>query len=331
MRGSLLGLVLATIGLVSLSACGSDGGAGDDELLVVTTVSPLRSIVENVGGDRVRVVGIVPEGTNSHTFDPPPSAVRDIARADLIVLNGLQLEEPSRELAESNKRDSTPILLLGDRAINPEEYVYDFSFPRSGGKPNPHLWTDPLIAADYADLVAEELARLDAEHARYYETNAANFRGRIDELDLAIRAAVETIPPSQRKLLTYHDSFPFFGPRYGFEIIGAIQPSDFSEPSAQEIGDLIVQIRESGVPAIFGSEVFASRVLDQIAKEAGAVQVDTLRDDDLPGDPGDDENTYFGLMVSNVRAMVTALGGNAAAVDDFNTSATWIPLKDLPK
>ena len=127
-----------------------------------------------------------------------------------------------------------------------------------------------------------------------------------------------TIPPENRKLLTYHDSFPLFGPRYGLEIIGAVQPSDFTEPSARDVARLIDQVEDAGVPAIFGSEVFPSPVMEQIAKEGGAKFVDALRDDDLPGEPGDPHHTYMGLMASNVEIMVSALGGSVEALEGFD-------------
>ena len=98
-------------------------------------------------------------------------------------------------------------------------------------------------------------------------------------------------------------------------VVGAIQPSDFSEPSAKEVADLINQVKREGVPAIFGSEVFPSPVLETIAAETGAQYVDDLRDDDLPGAPGDAMHTYIGLMVQNMRIMVPALGGDAAPLD----------------
>ena len=126
-----------------------------------------------------------------------------------------------------------------------------------------------------------------------------------------------------RKLLTYHDSFPFFGPRYGLQIIGAVQPSDFKEPSAREVANLIDQVRESKVPAIFGSEVFPSPIMKQIAKEGGAKFVDQLRDDDLPGVHGDPEHTYLGLMASNIEIMVPALGGDASAMEGFDSSMVF--------
>ncbi len=311
-------------------ACG--GGDSDEEsaatIRVVTTVSPIRNIIENVGGDRVTVTGIVPEGTNSHTFEPAPSVARDIAQADLIVANGLNLELPAIELAEANRRDGVEIVLLGEATVSPEKYVYDFSFPEDGGDPNPHLWTDPMLAGEYAGHVRDALTRVDPEGATYYAANADAFVARLETLDTAIKAAVATVPEEQRLLLTYHDSFPYFAPRYGFTIIGAIQPSDFSEPSPREVAKLIEQIRSARVPAIFGSEAFPSEVLETIADEAGAVQVATLRDDDLPAEPGDPDNTYVAMMVENVRAIVRGLGGDPSALDGFDTANSWIPYEE---
>ncbi len=305
------------LALAVLACAGGDGSGGDADgrVRVVVTIAPIRSIVESVGGERVRVTALVPEGTNSHTFEPPPSAVRAIAGADLIIVNGLNLEQPVIELAEANRREGVEIARLGEAAIGPDEYVYDFSYPREGGDPNPHLWTDPILAIAYANIARDALGRADPEGAAAYAANAAAFAARMEELDAAIRAAAATVPPERRLLLTYHDSFPYFAPRYGFTVIGAVQPSDFSEPSPREVAALVRQIREAGVPAVFGSEVFPSETLETIAREAGAVQVATLRDDDLPGEPGDAENTYLAMMTANARAIVTALGGDASALD----------------
>ena len=319
--------MMASIALIGVACGGGDGetGGGDSEadggaLRVVTTVSPITSLVENIGGTRIRLRGIVPEGTNSHTFEPAPSVARVISEADLIVLNGLSLEEPSLRMAEANKKDDAVILELGDRAITKEQWVFDFSFPESGGHPNPHLWTDPLLALKYAELIRDELARLDPPNASYYSENYDKLKGRIEELDRLIVAAVETLPPENRRLLTYHDSFPYFAMRYGLQVIGAVQPSDFAEPSAREVGRLIDQVKETGVPAIFGSEVFPSKVMQQIAKEGGAQFVDQLRDDDLPGKPGDPEHTYLGLMLADMRIMIPALGGSIDGLSEFDTS-----------
>ena len=327
MAVALLPLLLALPLLACAPAAGTDAAAestparsaaADTRLRVASTVSPITSLVENIGGDRIILTGIVPEGTNSHTFEPSPSLAATLAAADLFVANGLFLEEPTIAMARANQKPGAVILTLGDRAITPAEWVFDFSFPESGGQPNPHLWTAPHLALKYAEIIREELSNLDPANAAYYGENYARLQGRIDDLDNRIRAAVATIPPENRKLLTYHDSFPHFGPRYGLELIGAVQPSDFTEPSAREVAALIDQVRETGVPAIFGSQVFPSPVMEQIAKEGGARFVDQLRDDDLPGQPGDPEHSYLGLMLSDARIIVDALGGDTAALAGFD-------------
>jgi ABC-type Zn uptake system ZnuABC Zn-binding protein ZnuA len=292
-------------------------------LKVLSTVSPITSLVENIGGTRIDLEGVVPEGTNSHTFEPPPSLATTVSEADLFIANGLFLEEPSIELARANKKPGAVILTLGDKAITREEWVFDFSFPESDGHPNPHLWTAPHLALKYAELIRDELVALDPANADYYNDNYEKLKVRIEDLDRRIAEAIETIPPENRKLLTYHDSFPFFGSRYGMEIIGAVQPSGFSEPSAREVANLIDQVRETGVPAVFGSEVFPSPVMEQIAKEGGAQFVDDLRDDDLPGEPGDPRHTYMGLMQQNMEVMVPALGGNVEAFEGFDPSPVF--------
>lgn len=295
--------------------------ATDEQMLnVVSTVSPVTNLIYNIGGDRIRLVGIVPEGVNSHTFEPAPSDARLLAEADIIFINGLALEEPTLRLAEANKADDAEIVLLGDLTIEPSRYIYDFSFPEEDGKPNPHLWPNPFLALRYAEIVRDKLSELDAANADYYSANYAALEERINALDEAIRATIATIPEENRKLLTYHDSWAYFAPDYGMTVIGAMQPADFSEPSAREVADLILQLREQQLPAVFGSEVFPSSVLEQIAAEAGTVFVDTLSDDDLPGAPGDDNHSYIGMMVANLQTMAEALGGDPSVIADFDTS-----------
>ena len=109
-----------------------------DKLFVLTTVSPITSIVENIGGTRINLVGIIPEGVNSHTFEPSPSVAKIITKADLIILNGLFLEEPFLQMAQANAKPNAVILQLGDKVISDEDWIFDFSFPKESSKPNPH-------------------------------------------------------------------------------------------------------------------------------------------------------------------------------------------------
>ncbi len=307
---------LVAVLLVALlaAACGSDGPADDPaKLNVVATVSPLTSIVSNVAGDLAEVRGLVPEGVNSHTFEPPPSAARTLARADVVFVNGLKLEDPTRELAAANLKSGAEVVELGDRTISPAEYLYDFSFPREGGKPNPHLWTNPPYAKDYARIARDTLARRDPANAERYGVNYERFAAKVNELDAAMTTAGATVP--RKELLTYHDAYAYFARHYGWRVIGAVQVSSFEEPTPREVAGLIQQVRQVGVPAIFGSEVFPSPVLAQIGAEAGVRYVDKLRDDDLPGRPGDPDHSWLGLMKFNFVTMVESLGGDASALE----------------
>ena len=316
-------LVLPAAALLALTACGSSGtttesssaAAPTGTLIVATTVSPLTSIVAAVGGDKVDIQGIVPEGVNSHTFEPAPQDAELLSKADIIFVNGLKLEDPTLALAEANMKDGAEIVELGTIALPESEYIYDFSFPKEEGKPNPHLWTDPTYAVEYADLVRQKLSERDPANAAEYQANFEAFKVEADKLAEAVRTDQASVPDGQLKLVTYHDAYAYFAKNFGWTVVGAIQPSSFDEPTPAEVGALIEQIRTEGVPTIFGSEVFPSPVLEAIAAETGVRYEDSLRDDDLPGEPGAPEHSLLELLRYNYRTMITGLGGNPAALD----------------
>jgi ABC-type Zn uptake system ZnuABC Zn-binding protein ZnuA len=324
-------VAIAIVGLVA--SCGETtengvpsvgcelGAPVDGVLTIATTVAPITSIVANIaGGTNTVISGIVPEGTNSHTFEPKPSDARTLETADIVFINGLVLEEPTKDLALANLKDGANICELGTEILPESDYIYDFSFPKEGGKPNPHLWTNPPMAKQYAQVVHDVLVRRDPANATTYDTNLAAFVAKVDALDAAMVTATATVPESQRKLLTYHDAYAYFAVHYGYTVIGAIQPSSFDEPTPKEIANLITQVRESGVKAVFGSEVFPSPIMEQIGAETGVRYVDVLRDDDLIGEPGDAEHSWLGLMRFNYVTMVEALGGDASALKTLDVS-----------
>ncbi|MFA5889530.1 MAG: metal ABC transporter substrate-binding protein [Actinomycetota bacterium] len=314
---------LAVLALGASACAASDPAGKSGKFLIVATVSPVTDIVRNVAGDAAEVTGIIPEGVDSHTFEPTPASARILVKADLVVINGLRLEDPTLALARANLKDGAEIFLVGDATVAKDEFIYDFSFPKSEGNPNPHLWVDPANAERYARAIRDRLVVLDPTNAATYRANTDTFLAVLARLDAAIAVAVETIPPANRVLLTYHDSFAYFARHYGMRVIGAIQPADFAQPSAREVAALIAQVKKTKVPAIFGSEVYPSPVLAQIARESGARYEASLRDDDLPGDPGDPQHSYVGMMVYNVTTMVNALGGNPEALADFPTEAQY--------
>ncbi len=285
--------------------------------VIATSVSPITNMVRNIAGSHIRVTGIVPDGADSHTFDPVPSDAKTLQSADLIIVNGLDLELPIIKLAEKVRKNSAPVLQLGNLALKREEWQYDFSFPREHGHPNPHLWLNIELVMRYVDIIRENLIALDPAHQSSYDMNAATYLTKLQKLDQAIFGCVATIPENNRKLVTYHDSFAYFAPRYGMTVIAAVQPSDFSEPSPQEVISIIKQIKDAGVPAIFGSEVFPSKIMEQIAREAQVKFIDQLSDDELPQPP---QNSFIGMMVANIATMTTALGGQSNCMSQVDAS-----------
>jgi manganese/iron transport system substrate-binding protein len=296
---------------------------GPDKLDVATTVAPISSIARNIGGDRIRLRGIVPDATNSHTFEPAPSDAQTLANADLIIVNGLHLEQPTLDLAAASKRADAAIHQLADGTITKDQWLFDFSFPESAGDPNPHLWMDPQYAIRYAELMRDWFSQADPPNAATYAANFSAYKARVDELDLLIRKGVASVPAGDRKLLTYHDSWAYWAREYGFTVIGAVQASDFSDPSPQEVARLIEQIRAEKVPAVFGSEVFPSPVLEQIARESGATFVDKLRDDEPPGASGSPDHTYLGMMKSDMQVIVGSLGGDPSIFAPLDVTDTF--------
>ena len=292
----------------------------EDKLNVVTSVAPITNIVQNIGGDKINLVGLVPEGVNSHTFELIPSDTIKINDADLVIIDGLNLEANIEKIAENviSKNPSIRLLKLGDNTISKKEWVFDFSFPKEKGDPNPHLWLNVEYAIKFANLTRDKLMEMDPTNSQYYIKNSNKYTKLLNQLDEGIKKSIETIPAENRKLLTYHDSWAYFAPRYGMKVIGAIQASDFSDPSPKDIAGLIDQVRSEKIPAIFASEVFPTNMVDQIAKEGNVTVVETLSDDDLPGNTGDNNHSYVGMMIENMRNMILPLGGNIDALKDIN-------------
>jgi len=301
-----------------LQEAGADCMSGSEvkgrPVRVVSTVAPITNLVGLIAGDIGPVVqGIVPEGTNSHTFEPPPSSVATLETADIIFVNGMMLEDPTLELAKANAPKAI-ICELGTSSLAESDWIYDFSFPKDGGKPNPHLWTNPPNVLPYLSTIRNVLVKADPANIDKYDENYVAVSRLVMSLDEAMKVSTETIPANDRNLLTYHDAYAYFARHFGYEVIGAIQPQSFEEPSPKDIAALIDQVKSKKIKAVFGSEVFPSPVLEQIGKETGVRYIDVLRDDDLPGEPGEADHSWAGLMKFNYITIVEALGGDATAL-----------------
>ena len=287
------GLALAFI----VGACSSGGSSpsAGEQLRVVTTTTVFGDIVQNVGGDRISVESIIPAGVGPEDYEPRPDDARKLAEARLIVKNGVGLDDFVDKLVDANT-EGTPLLTLADGipAITID------------GEPNPHFWLDPTLVRDhYLPAIASKLGEIDPAGKATFEANAAAYARRLDELDAALQAKVETIPAPNRKLVTFHDAFPYFARHFGFELVGVVLQNVGQEPTAADLADLVARVRAAGVKAVFSEAQFSPKLAQTLADEAGIERVvTTLYTDALGPAPAD---TYLGMMTWNVDQVVQAL------------------------
>jgi ABC-type Zn uptake system ZnuABC Zn-binding protein ZnuA len=293
-----LALAVAWLIVMSLAACSrtSDATTAPASLDVVTTTTVLADIVKNVGGDRVAVRSIIPAGVGPEDYEPKPDDAKALDGADLIVSNGVGLDDFLDRLVESGSGGEVPRLILG-------EGIPTIAID---GEANPHFWLDPsLVARHYVATIEAKLAELDPEGAATYRENAEAYTSEIEALDDELADAVDTIPAANRKLVTFHDAFPYFAARYGLELVGVILENPGQEPSAGELAALVQTVKAAGVKAVFSEAQFDPALAETLAEEAGITKVvTTLYNDALGPAPAD---TYLGMMRWNVDQIVEAL------------------------
>jgi ABC-type Zn uptake system ZnuABC Zn-binding protein ZnuA len=290
----------------------------------VATLPPLADLAAQVAGERGAVASLVPPGADSHTYEPRPSDVAELEAADAYFGGGLGLDHGMLELAETTLGEGAPVVRLGEVVLDEADLAGapggrepDHDHGGDGGHaagPNPHTWMSVPLARAKVEVIAEVLAELDPDAAEAYRENARAYREALGDLHASIEEAAATVPTDRRTLVTFHEAHAYFAADYGFELVGAIQPSDVSEPTAADVAALIEQIEAHDVPAVFGSRAFPDDVTEQIAAETGATYHGGLSDDVLPGEPGEPAHSYLGLMAHNARVIVGGLGGDAERV-----------------
>lgn len=294
-----IGLVLVAGGLL-LAGCGSRPPAGDGRIRVVASTTVFADMVANVGGDLVTVRSLVPKNADVHTFEPRPSDIRAVADAQLVVMNGLGLDDWLDKTIASASRPGTPVLRLGERLSGVALLPGD-----EPGTRNPHVWMDVRYASGYVDLIRDALATADPSHAAGYAARAADYGATLDRLDAWVRAQVGTLPAANRRIVTFHDALPYYAREYGITIVGVAVQAPGQAPSAAYTAELVREIRARGVRAIFSEAAFPTNLVDQLAAETGAKVVATLYDGSL-GDPP--VTSYEAMIRWDTQELVNALG-----------------------
>jgi manganese/iron transport system substrate-binding protein len=272
-------LVIALLSAVAVSGCNANATTDSGKVDVVATTTVFADLVANVGGDYVSVTSLVPKDSDVHTYEPLPSDVVAVARAKLLFMNGLGLDDWLEKAITNASADGTPLVKL---AVNlPGVALLPGETPETQ---NPHLWMDPKYAELYVDEIDAALKSVDPSHADAYDSQAAAYKQQLETLDSWVRAQVATIPEANRKLVTFHDAFPYYAREYGITIVGVAVEAPGQDPSAGYTAQLIAAIKAAGVKAIFSEAQFPTKLVDQLAEEAGCKVVANLYDGSL-GEP----------------------------------------------
>lgn len=293
-------LVTACAGRTTSPPPGASPAGGP--IAVVATTTVLADLVQQVGGDRVTVRSLVPKGGEAHTFDPAPSDAVAMDGARLLVMNGLGLDDWLLSFAEEAGAGDLPVLKVGEN--NQEvEYISDDQHPGETGL-NPHLWLNAAYAADYVDRIRLQLIEIDGAGQVTYDANAEAYQEELLALHDETRATFEAIPAEQRRVVQFHDAFPYFAEAYGLDVIGVVVEIPGQDPSAAEIAALINAIRDSGARAILAEAQFSAELAQTIASETGVTVVSDLYTDTLGVSPND---TFLGAFEHNVAEISAAL------------------------
>jgi ABC-type Zn uptake system ZnuABC Zn-binding protein ZnuA len=301
--GPLAALVAAVLfggacGVGAGSPSVPSGSGGNGPIRVVTTTTVFADLVKNVGADLVDVTSIVPKNGDVHTFAPTPAAIRAVAQARLLFMNGLGLDDWLEKTVTNASPKGTPLIKLGVDLPGVELLPGE-----DPGTQNPHLWMDVKYAELYVDRIAAALRSADTANASAFDAGAAAYKQRLDALDQSVRSKIATIPEPERKLVMFHDAFPYYARAYGITVVGVAVEAPGQDPSAAYTATLITAIKQAGVKAIFSEAQFPTRLVDQIAAETGAKVVANLYDDAL----SDQVGSYKALITWDTDQLVQAL------------------------
>jgi manganese/iron transport system substrate-binding protein len=306
-------LSLATIVMITtllLSACGKNISQGKLTKLVASTTL-VGDVVKQIGGDRISLTVLLPVGADPHTYEPRPQDAAAITDAQVVFLNGLELEHSLEPLIESNVvgmvvevSDGVDVLPFSESHEGESENAGEGHDHAVG---DPHTWMDPNLVMIWVKNISEALSKTDPENAAYFEKNSKKYLEELKSLDLWIQTEVAKIPQENRKLVTDHENLGYFVNRYGFTLVGLVVDSlsTGASPSAQDLSALEDVIVSQGVKAIFVGTSVNPALSEQVAKDTGAKLI-SINTESL-GDANSDIATYIQFMEKMVTAIVDGL------------------------
>ncbi|MEQ1954618.1 zinc ABC transporter substrate-binding protein AztC [Mesorhizobium sp. CN2-181] len=287
--------------------------AETDKLSVVASFSIIGDFAKQVGGDRIELRTLVGPDSDAHVYEPKPADAIALARADVVLVNGLLFEGFLQRLVEASGTSATIATLTEGADIlhdpNGGHYHYSGGQAIFHAAPNdPHAWQSVANAKVYVQNIARAFCEADKNGCLTYEANAATYVGELADLDVEVKQAIDAIPAERRVAVVAHNAFRYFERDYGMTFLSPQGVSTESEASAADVASLIREIREKRAAAVFAENIADARLVEQIASEAGLTLGGTLYSDALSPEDGPSP-TYVDLMRHNVNTLGKAING----------------------
>ncbi len=286
--------------------------SGNKKPLVVATASMFADIAANIGGDLIETATIVPIGGDPHIYEPTPGDVQLIVKADVILQNGFTFEGWISELIKNSGTKATVVTIT--QGIGP------IISPKHQNATDPHAWMDPLNGIIYAQNIRNAIRTILPEHAEKINVNFAAYVKQLEDLDIYIRERIALVDTSKRILITSHDSFHYYGNRYGVQLESVLGTSTDADVRTSDLIRLNEIIQKNQIPVVFIESTINPKLLEQVASDnkiriGGKLYSDSLGDKDSPAD------TYINMIRQNTDVIVNGLlGTSAASTDDSSTS-----------
>ncbi|MER8633084.1 zinc ABC transporter substrate-binding protein AztC [Mesorhizobium opportunistum] len=297
--------------VITLTAFGASS-AFAAPLKVVASFTVIADFAKNVGGDRIDVTTIVGPDGDAHVYEPSPADAVAMAKADIVLVNGLHFEGFLQRLVDASATKASIITLT--KGVTPIDFKPEFAdadAAEGGGKTvtDPHAFQSIANARIYVKNIAEAFCAADSDGCVSYQTNAATYTKKLDALEGEVKAAIQSIPEAKRVVITSHDAFGYFEHAYGLTFLAPQGISTDSEPSAADVAKLVTQVKQDKAAAIFVENITNPRLIEQIADETGIKVGGTLYSDAL-SQPDGPASTYIDMMHNNIRQIKGAILGS---------------------
>ncbi|SMD31894.1 manganese/zinc/iron transport system substrate-binding protein [Reichenbachiella faecimaris] len=291
---------------VLICACQPNKNARNGKLKVVTTTGMIYDAVINIAGDSVEALALMGPGVDPHLYKATQGDLKKLQEADLIFYNGLHLEGKMGEIFEKLGRIKSVKAVSED--ITTSRFRASELYP---GTYDPHIWFDVSLWKEAVKNVHKNLILIDDVNKAYYDQNAVSYLNSLDSLHLAVNAAIQEIPESQRMLITAHDAFGYFGEAYNIEVKGLQGISTLSEPGLKDVADLVNLIVENEIKAVFIETSVSKKAINAVVEGCKQNGHDVIIGGSLYSDAmgpfGQFEGTYIGMVHTNVQTIVNAL------------------------